>query len=344
MFARAPGTDLEASRPRIAAVVPAYRETDNILSVLERFGDEVSHIYVVDDACPEATGALVERSCRDPRVRVLWHHVNRGVGAATITGYRQALADGAEIIVKVDGDGQMDPVLIPRLVAPIVRGEADYVKGNRFHNLDGLSSMPATRLVGNAILSFVTKISTGYWNVFDPTNGFTAIHAAVVRELPLDRLSPRFFFESDMLFRLNTLQAVVLDVPMKAVYRAEQSSLSVAHAVIDFSLAHVGNALRRIFYNYYLRNFNVASLQIVFGTLFVVAGGLFGAIHWWRSIATNESATTGTVMLAALPILVGVQLLLAFVSYDMSNIPARPIHPRLADPELVAPPPVARDV
>src|SRR4029079_8072981 len=124
MFARPSTTDLE-SRPRIAAVIPAYRETDNILSVLETFGAEVPHIYVVDDACPEATGALVERSCRDPRVRVLWHPVNRGVGAATITGYTQPLAAGADIIVKVDGDGQMDPVLIPRLVAPIVRGEAD---------------------------------------------------------------------------------------------------------------------------------------------------------------------------------------------------------------------------
>ena len=329
------------TRPRIAAVIPAFRETQHILSVLERFGPEVTQIYVVDDACPDATGALVEQRCRDPRVRVLFHDVNRGVGAATVTGYVQALADGADVIVKVDGDGQIDPKLIPRLVAPILRGEADYVKGNRFHNLDGLRSMPAARLVGNAILSFVTKISTGYWNVFDPTNGFTAIHAAVARELPLDRLSPRFFFESDVLFRLNTLQAVVLDVPMSAVYREEQSSLSIARAVVEFSLEHVRNAVRRIFYNYYLRNFNVASLQIVLGALLVLSGGLFGAAHWWRSIETNESATTGTVMLAALPILVGVQLLLAFVSYDMSNIPARPIHLRLADP---APPaPLARD-
>jgi glycosyltransferase involved in cell wall biosynthesis len=307
------------------------------LAVLERFGPEVTQIYVVDDACPDATGRLVEQRCRDPRVRVLFHDVNRGVGAATVTGYVHALADGADVIVKVDGDGQMDPKLIPRLVAPILRGEADYVKGNRFHNLDGLRSMPAARLVGNAILSFVTKISTGYWNIFDPTNGFTAIHAAVARELPFDRLSPRFFFESDVLFRLNTLQAVVLDVPMRAVYREEQSSLSIARAVVEFSFEHVRNTLRRIFYNYYLRNFNVASLQIVLGTLFLAAGGLFGAVHWWRSIETNESATTGTVMVAALPILVGVQLLLAFVSYDMSNIPERPIHLRLADPTPLTP-------
>lgn len=319
-------------RPKIAAVVPVYRETRHIEGVLARFGPEVARIYVVDDACPDATGKLVQERCRDPRVRVLFHAVNQGVGAATITGYREALADDAEVLVKVDGDGQMDPALILRLVGPILRGEADYVKGNRFHNLEGLRSMPTARLLGNAALSFVTKISTGYWNVFDPTNGFTAIHAAVLRELPLERVSPRFFFESDLLFRLNTLQAVVLDVPMRAVYASEDSTLSLSRVALEFPFEHARNAIRRIFYNYYLRNFNVASLQVLFGIVFVLFGVVFGATHWWHSLRTAEAATTGTVMLAALPTLVGVQLLLAFVSYDMSSVPTRPIHPRLAAP------------
>lgn len=319
-------------RPQIAAVVPVFRERSRVARVLERFGPEVARIYVVDDACPEETGRMVQQSCHDPRVRVLFHAENRGVGAATMTGYAQALADGADIVVKVDGDGQMDPALIPLLAAPIVRGEADYVKGNRFHNLDGLASMPTVRLLGNAVLSFVTKISTGYWNIFDPNNGFTAIHAAVLRELPLDRIDERFFFESDMLFRLNTLQAVVVDVPMRAVYRTEESKLKVSRAFVDFSVRHVRNALRRVFYSYYLRNFNVASLQIVFGTLFVAFGTIFGTIEWLASARAGEAATTGTVMLAALPVLVGVQLLLAFASYDMASVPTRPIHPRLTVP------------
>jgi dolichol-phosphate mannosyltransferase len=315
--------------PRIAAVVPVFREASRVGAVLARFGPEVTRIYVVDDACPESTGRAVEASCTDPRVRVLYHAENRGVGGATMTGYAQALTDGADVVVKVDGDGQMDPALIPRLVTPILRGEADYVKGNRFHNLDGLAAMPAARLFGNAVLSFVTKISTGYWNVFDPNNGFTAIHAAVLRELPLDKISERFFFESDMLFRLNTLQAAVLDVPMRAVYRAEESKLRISQALVDFSVRHLRNAVRRIFYNYYLRNFNVASLQIVLGTVFLAFGTIFGAVKWCESLRTGEAATTGTVMLAALPVLVGVQLLLAFASYDMASVPTRPIHPRL---------------
>lgn len=321
-----------AQRSRIAAVVPVFRERGRVMSVLERFGPEVQSIYVVDDACPEETGRMVEQTASDPRIRVLYHRENRGVGGATMTGYAQALADGADVVVKVDGDGQMDPALIGLLVAPIVRGEADYVKGNRFHNLGSLADMPRVRLLGNAVLSFITKISTGYWNVFDPNNGFTAIHAAVLRELPLDKIDERFFFESDMLFRLNTLQAVVIDVPMHAVYRTEQSKLKVSHALVDFSVRHARNALRRIFYNYYLRNFNVASLQIVFGTLFVAFGTAFGIVKWIESERTGDAATTGTVMLASLPVLVGTQLLLAFASYDMASVPTRPIHPRLGVP------------
>jgi dolichol-phosphate mannosyltransferase len=314
---------------RIAVVIPAFRETQHILDVLGRFGREVARIYVVDDACPEGTGRLVESQCRDPRVRVLFHPVNRGVGAATVTGYVQAMADGADVVVKVDGDGQMNPAMIPRLVAPILRGEADYAKGNRFHRLEGVRSMPLHRLFGNAVLSFVSKISTGYWNLFDPNNGFTALHASVARELPLDRVSPRFFFESDMLFHLNTIQAVVIDVPMNATYGDEESSLHSGRAVLEFSVKHLANACRRLFYNYYLRNFNVASLQILAGTLLFVFGTTFGALRWIQSERSGQVATSGTVMLAALSILVGMQLLLAFASYDMTSVPTRPIHLRL---------------
>jgi len=332
MLGRPEDAAAKHSAATIAVVIPAFRETRRILDVVGGCGPEVSTIYVVDDGCPDGTGHLVRSRSRDPRVQVVFHGDNRGVGAATVTGYVQAIADGADVLVKLDGDGQMDPALIPRLVAPILRGEADYVKGNRFHRLDSLRGMPRHRLLGNAVLSFASKLSTGYWNVFDPTNGFTALHAAVARDLPLERVSTRFFFESDMLFHLNTIQAVVVDVPMDAVYRDEQSSLSAARAVLDFSVKHLANACRRVFYNYYLRNFNVASLQILVGTLLLAFGTIFGIAHWIRSERSGEVASTGTVMLAALPVLVGVQLLLAFASYDMSNVPSRPIHPRLAPP------------
>ncbi len=315
----------------IAVVIPSYRVKTHILGVLEAIGPECGAIYVVDDACPDATGAYVRERCRDPRVRVLAHEHNQGVGGATLTGYRAAIAEGARVIVKIDGDGQMDAALIPRLVQPISDGEADYVKGNRFFDLEGLKSMPWARLLGNSLLSFITKLSSGYWHVFDPTNGFTAIHRDVVLALPLDKISRRWFFESDLLFRLGILRAVVCDVPMPAHYPSGvQSSLRIRSVLAEFVGKHAINTVKRIFYNYYLRNFNIASLEILFGALGVAFGAVFGGLRWLEVERTGVPATAGTVMLAALPTVIGVQLLLAFMGYDLQNVPREALHKRLA--------------
>jgi glycosyltransferase involved in cell wall biosynthesis len=310
----------------IAAVVPAYRVRERILDVLASIGPEVARIYVVDDACPQQSGARVESECRDPRVRVLHHGTNEGVGGATMTGYRAAIADGADVIVKVDGDGQMPVERIPALVAPLLRGEADYVKGNRFYDLDSLREMPRVRLIGNAGLSFLNKLSSGYWNLFDPTNGFTAIHARVAEALPLEQVSRRYFFESDMLFHLNIVRAVVREIPIDARYGDEESNLRVSRALGEFALKHGRNTLKRIFYNYFLRSFSIASVELVAGVLLAVFGTWVGTVQWSRSIATGQPATSGTVMLAALPIVVGVQFLTAFFAYDTQDIPRTPIH------------------
>ena len=315
----------------IAAVIPCFRVKRHILEVLAAVPPSVDRVYVVDDACPEGSGDLVESAVLDPRVRVLRHATNQGVGAATLTGYRAALADGARIVVRLDGDGQMDPALIPRLVAPILDGEADYAKGNRFFELEGLRAMPRLRLVGNSLLSFASKLSSGYWNVFDPTNGFTAIHAEVLRRVPLEKLAHGFFFESDLLFRLGTLRAVVCDVPMPARYGDEESSLVISRVAYSFARKHAANTVKRIFYNYYLRNFNIASIEIALGIPAVLFGLWIGITRWiWGSLH-NVPQTSGTVMLAALPFLVGVQLILAFLSYDLSNVPRDVLHRRLGD-------------
>ena len=316
----------------LTAVIPCFRVKRHILGVLAAIPRTVDRIYVVDDGCPEGSGDAVEAGCTDPRVRVLRHERNRGVGAATLTGYRAALADGATLIVRLDGDGQMDPALIPRLVRPIAEGEADYTKGNRFFELEGLSAMPPLRLVGNSILSFASKLSSGYWNVFDPTNGFTAIHAAVLRQLPLDKLSPDWFFESDLLFRLGTIRAVVCDVPIPARYGDEKSSLVVGRVVAGFAWKHLSNAAKRIFYSYYLRNFNIASIEIALGIPLIAFGAWIGATRWYDGYLHNTPATSGTVMLAALPVLVGIQLVLAFLSYDLQNVPRDVLHRRLDPP------------
>lgn len=320
-------TDLN-SQERIAIVIPCYRTKKHILKVLADIGPRNASIYVIDDKCPEQTGLYVLENNTDCRVRVLFHRENQGVGGAVVTGYKQAIEDSATVIVKIDGDGQMDPSLIDHFLARIYDGSADYTKGNRFFDLENIGSMPTIRIIGNAALSFITKLSSGYWNIFDPTNGYTAIHARVAERLPLDKLSKRYFFESDILFRLNTLRAGVVDIPMDAKYEDEKSGLRISRILFEFSNGHLANFLKRIFYNYFLRDFSLASLELVFGLLLFMFGAVFGSIEWWNSLS-GEPASAGTVMLAALPLLAGLQLLLAFIGHDIRSVPQRALHPTL---------------
>lgn len=309
----------------IAVVIPCYRVRRHVLDVISRIDATVGRIYVVDDACPEKSGELVTHSLSDPRIRVLRHEHNGGVGAAVVTGYEAALADGAQIVVKIDGDGQMDPAQMSRLVAPIAAGAADYTKGNRFYDFALLEEMPRVRLFGNALLSLINKIASGYWNVMDPTNGYTAIHRVALAALPLAKIDRRYFFESDMLFRLYTARAVVRDVPLRARYANESSSLRIRHVVGDFPAKYFANTLKRLFYSYFLRDFNAGTLQLVSGLLFVGAGALYGGWRWIHSALTGVPTTSGAVMLAALPILIGVQLLLGALHFDIQNVPRIPL-------------------
>lgn len=313
----------------IAVVIPSYKVGRHLVPLLAQIGSEVSRIYVVDDECPDGSGKLVEAGCTDSRVRVLYNQRNLGVGGAVMNGYRAAIADGADIIVKLDGDGQMDPAMLPVLVTPILAGEADYTKGNRFFDLAQVGRMPPTRIFGNAILSFMSKLSCGYWDIFDPTNGYTAIHAQVARLMPFDKISKRYFFETDMLFRLNTFRAVVVDVPMDAKYGEEVSGLRVSRILGEFLSKHLRNLVKRIVYNYLLRDMSIASLELFAGMFLLLFGAGFGAWHWHLSQMTGIVAPLGTVMIPTLSILFGIQLVLAFLAYDIASVPRRPIHPRL---------------
>lgn len=310
----------------IAVIVPSYKVTSHVVDVLAEIGEDVSYIFVVDDACPDSSGKLVQEKVSDKRVQVIFHEENLGVGGAMITGYKAALATDAEIIVKLDGDGQMDPAQISDLIAPIVNGRADYTKGDRLDSLTGLRKMPSIRLIGNAGLSLLTKISTGYWNITDPTNGFTAIHRDVLKALPLDMLSNRFFFESDILFRLSLYRAVVWDVPMQARYGTEKSNLSILKTLWEFPWKHFKNFHKRLFYNYYLRDVSAASIELPLGFILWWFGLIFGISAYNQSMATGIAATTGTVMISVVPLILGFQLLLAFLSHDVTTVPNRPKH------------------
>jgi glycosyltransferase involved in cell wall biosynthesis len=310
---------------RIAVVIPCYKVTQHVLDVISAIGPACSRIYAVDDCCPAGSGDLITAQCHDPRVRVLRNPSNLGVGGAVKLGYAAALADGMDIVVKIDGDGQMDPALLPQFVQPILDGEADYTKGNRFLELEALKAMPTLRLVGNSLLSFLTKFSSGYWDIFDPTNGYTAIHREALRRLPLAKISNRYFFESDLLFRLNLVRAVVVDIPMAAKYADEVSNLRISAVVGEFFCKHLRNFGKRIVYNYYLRDMSLASIELPLGILLLLFGLLFGSVEWLASLRSGVPATTGTVMLSVLPILMGLQFNLSFLAFDIAAMPRRPL-------------------
>ena len=325
---------------RICAVVPCYRARRHILDVLRRLLPYVEHVFVVDDACPEGTGDLVASSYpASDKVSVIRNPVNRGVGGATIAGYEAALSAGFEVMVKLDADGQMDPAYIPALVQPILDGTADYAKGNRFYRHQYLRRMKTMRLFGNSVLSFMTKASSGYWGLMDPTNGFTALHATAANEIGFEKIAQRYFFESDMLFRLNIARAVVRDVPMPAIYGSEISNLNVLSALLTFPFLHLRNAGKRFVYSYLLRDFNVGTIQAIAGACLMAFGVIFGATTWISNAEANISTPVGTVMLATLPIILGFQLLLSALSFDISNVPTHPLQIQLkylyqASPEL----------
>ncbi len=313
---------------KVAVVIPSYKVKKHILDVIADVLPYCETVYVIDDGCPEQTGRFVLQNQFSARVVVLFNAANQGVGGAVMHGYRKAVEDGADIIVKVDGDRQMDASLIPELIAPIVSGEADYTKGNRFFDLNNIKQMPSVRIFGNAVLSFMAKLSTGYWDIFDPTNGYTAIHADVARRLPYGRISERYFFETDLLFRLNTLRASVIDVPMDAKYGDETSNLRINRILGEFLFKHARNFLKRIFYNYCLRDVSIASLELLAGFSLMAFGIVFGLMHWIASGEQGISTPVGTIMVTAISIISGLQLLLAFMGYDIAAVPRRAIHRR----------------
>jgi len=307
--------------PKIAVVIPCYKVREKILSVIEKIPDMVSEIIVVDDHCPDLSGAHVRDSIYGKRVKLIFHKENMGVGGAVISGYDFAIENECEIVIKVDGDGQMNPTLIPLLLEPILSGKADYVKGNRFYSIESIKTMPKIRVFGNILLSFINKFSSGYWSIMDPTNGFTAIHIDALKLIPLNKLHKRFFFESDLLFRLYTVNAKVVDVFMEAIYEDEKSNLRIRKILFPYIMGHVTNFFKRIVYTYFLRDFNFASLCLTLSIPLLLSGFLFGFYQWFLGISNQIPSTAGAVMITALLLITGFQLLLSFFNYDVLNYP-----------------------
>lgn len=305
---------------QVAVVIPMYRVEPYIKNVIESLPDWVSMIIAVDDASPDRSRAVV-LELHDPRIILIDHEINQGVGGSVLTGFEKAAQLGARIAVKIDGDGQMNPQYLFNLVEPILNGKADYTKGNRFFHVIDIIKMPFIRRIGNLGLSFLTKVASGYWNVFDPTNGYVAINLETFRSLDCRHIHRRYFFETSMLIELNLARAVVVEISMPARYSGEVSSLSIKNATLEFPYQLSRGFIRRIWLQYFVLDFSLGSLYLVVGTLMGLFGTGWGIYFWNKSILTGVPASTGTVMVAVLPVILAFQLLLQAVAYDIQNVP-----------------------
>ncbi len=309
---------VQAPPVRIAAVIPAYRVRAHLPGVIASLPASIAIIVVVDDCCPERSGEVAEQAS-DGRVTVVRHERNRGVGGAVKTGALKACELGADIIIKVDGDGQMDAAQIGRLIGPLAAGAAAYTKGNRFWYIRELERMPLLRRFGNLVLSFWVKAASGHWSIFDPTNGFVAIRADVFKSLDLTRVSDDYFFEISLLIELGKRAFRVFDVPMPSIYNDEKSSLSISHVLVSFPPRLLRRGLSRFIYRHFWFGFSITGLFLLAGLPLLAWGLGFGAYAWWLSVRHGVFASAGTVMLAALPFLTGFHLTLLALQHEVSS-------------------------
>ena len=315
---------------RVCVVIPAYRVADQIQNVLRGVPEFVEAIIVVDDKSPDDTAARV-LELDDERVTLLRHTENQGVGGAMRTGFRAALEGGFDVIVKMDGDDQMDPAYLGQLVQPLVDGRADMTKGNRYESMTSLTAMPIVRILGNTGLTFLVKLASGYWKIFDPANGYVAVRAGVLGRIRLERLYNRYFFESGLLIEMGKLRAVIRDVPIAARYGDEHSSLSVVHTLMTFPPKLLWGLGRRLFWRYFVHDFSALTVFFVLGVPLLTWGVVYGLVVWMEVLRSQVDATAGQVMLCAMPIILGMQFLSQAIVLDIQNVPSEPLSERIEE-------------
>ena len=307
---------------RVAAVVPAYKEQEHIASVIATMPDLVDHIVIVDDASPDATAERA-RQAADDRTVVISLEKNQGVGGAILAGHRAALDLGADVCVVMAGDGQMDPDYLPALLDPIVSGRAQFTKANRFYGRGSFAGMPRMRVLGNIVLSFLTKASSGYWNLFDPQNGYTAIHRDALVRIPWDQIARRYDFENDLLINLNILRVPAVDVPVPARYGAEVSGMNLATVGPRIASRLFRGFWTRMWWKYVLQSFSAVALLFFSGLGLLFLGLLVGV---WIVVNTlgPPVASPATVILCVAPLLSGLQMLLFAMLLDIQESAHRP--------------------
>lgn len=310
----------------LVVVIPAYKVEKKIAETLRRIPRYIRSIIVVNDNSPDKTAEIVaDLAQKDSRIVLLAHEKNQGVGGAVLTGFKKAIELDAQIVIKVDGDGQMSHYDLAPLLMPLIAGEADFTKGNRFRDFHALQSMPLVRQIGNMGLSFLVKAATGYWNIFDPTNGFVAIRHEALKSISLERLHKRYFFETSLLGELYLADALIKDVPYPAVYGDEESNLSITRTLFEFPPKLGILLLRRILIKKFLYNFGIDSLYLMSGVPMLLFSLVFGITKWVKYSRLGTPAPTGTVMIPVIFLILGFQLILAAINIDFSAMPKHPL-------------------
>jgi glycosyltransferase involved in cell wall biosynthesis len=308
----------------ISVIIPCYNVANHIEEVIKNLPPYISWIIAVNDfSSDETEPILLHLKQIDNRIIYIKHQVNLGVGGALLSGFERSIGLKSDITIKMDGDGQMDPLNISELTKPINEDKADFVKGNRFRDFKALKSMPLSRRIGNLGLSFMIKAASGYWNIFDPTNGFFAIRNETLLNLDFKKIHKRYFFETSMLIELYYANAVVQDVPIKAKYGNEVSGLSRLKTLFEFPPKLFIALTRRIILKYFLFDFNIASIYILFGIPIFTFGLIYGIGNYIRYVNLHSAAPTGTVVIPTLLIILGFQLLLSAITFDVSNYPKK---------------------
>jgi len=308
----------------ISVVIPCYNVSRHIEGVIRNLPANIAYIITVNDCSSDETECILTKLQKEnKKIIYIRHEINQGVGGAMLTGFNKSIDLNSDITIKMDGDDQMDPSYIPALIKPLVENNADFTKGNRFRDFKALKNMPVLRRIGNLGLSFLIKAASGYWNIFDPANGFTAIRNETLRNINFARIHKRYFFETSMLIELYHADAVVQDIPMKARYGDEVSGLSKRKVLLQFPPKLFAAFCRRVLMKYFLYEFNIASLYMLVGFPLVILGGVYGLINFFKYTSIHTGAPTGTVVIPTLLIILGFQLLLSAANYDVSNYPKK---------------------
>jgi glycosyltransferase involved in cell wall biosynthesis len=304
---------------RVAAVVPAHNEQNLVAKTVTTMPELVDLIVVVDDASTDQTAKRAVDT-GDPRLILISHEANTGVGGAIADGHQAALDEGADVCVVMAGDAQMDPAYLPALLDPIADEGYGFVKANRFHSRNALAGMPKTRLVGSVLLSFGTKLASGYWHLFDPQNGYTAVSRLALSRIDLSKVARGYSFENDMLIWLCIANVRAKDVAVPAVYGEEVSGMRMSKVIPELCRLLFVGFWRRIFLKYVLMSFSPIALMLFTGLLLCFAGAAAGI--WAIAVTPSHSApTAGTVLLSAAPILVGINMLVHALTLDIQQSP-----------------------